>query len=249
MSIMEIRINNTSTTRALSLDLKFDDRRQSRPLIAPSSYVNVADICTLDELNRLSEIQRLRTSGAITVTTVPSATDEDIDELEAGPLKRLSIAADSTLTADVIGAATETAHTAITLPYLFLNKTRRVVKFRGRLHVIAANAADTWTFRVRLGGLTGAVLVASAAIDIVTNDVFEVSGTIELRTLGASGTFDSVVTFLDIVNDAADVDTVVLAGTIVTTADVSLVVTGTCSSNNAGNQVSLRNFSAEIYAA
>jgi len=58
-----------------------------------------------------------------------------------------------------------------------------------------------------------------------------------------------VTSFLDIVNDAADVDTAVIAGAVTTTGSVALVVTGECSSNNAGNQVSLRHFSAEVMGA
>jgi hypothetical protein len=100
-----------------------------------------------------------------------------------------------------------------------------------------------------LNGVAGVLLVASAAINITTNEVFEIEGSIEIRTVGSSGTFDSVAEFRDIVTDAADVDTATLAQAVDTTVARTLVITGECSTNNAGNQVSLRHFSAQAFAA
>ena len=164
------------------------------------------------------------------------------------PLARYTLGADSTLAADVIGATTETAHTGLTLTSANLGTARRLIKFYARLHVISSNAADTWTFRLRLGGLTGTLLFASAAIDIENDDVFTFEGYAEVRTTGAGGTFDAMTRFSDVVADTSTLNEI-LGGAVDTTASADLVVTVECSSANAGNQVSLRHFSAEVMPA
>ena len=56
---MTLLINNL-TSGSLSLDIKLDDKRVIRSNLALGGSVDVADICTLDELLRNDEIQALR---------------------------------------------------------------------------------------------------------------------------------------------------------------------------------------------
>lgn len=190
-------------------------------------------------LGAMADLAIVARSATTLVASVP---------ISGVPVGRTTVAADSLLAADVIGATTEAIHTAISLTSEQIATLRRIIKFRARLHVTGANGADTWTFKARLGGLAGVLLLSSGAINITADDIYEFEGTIEIRTLGAPGTFDAVTKFKDYVA-AADVDGAVVAGAITTTGAVSLVITGECSSANAGNTVSMRHFSAEILNA
>lgn len=238
---MQILITNLYTS-PLSLDFKFAERRQLRQSLAVGASVDVSETCSLDELNRHPDVTALRTAGKISVQVV-----EPLD-LSQQPIARYTTAADSLLAADVIGATTEAAHTSVTIAADAIGTARRLIKFRARLHVIAANGADTWTFRARLGGLAGVLLQASAAINITAADIYLFEGAIEVRTLGASGTFDSTCAFSDFTG-ANDAIAAVIAGAVDTTGDVDLTITGECSTNNAGNQVSLRHLSVEVLPA
>lgn len=251
MAISEININNL-TSGILSLDINLGEKRAIRDSLAVGASVNVASKATLDELNRNPEILRLRgidPSGTpkISITTTASDVSDDIADVKKDLLWRGTISADSTLAADVIGATTEAAHTAVTIPAAMLGTARRVVKFSARLHVVSSNATDTWIFRSRLGGLAGTLLQASSAIDLVDDDVYVLSGEISVRTLGASGTFDSVCQFQDVVADSR-ADAEVVAGALNTTVARDLTITGFCSTNNAGNQVALRHLEVEVWS-
>ena len=179
------------------------------------------------------------------------AAQEDADTANAAiaalstPALRIVLGADSTLTADAIGAATEAIHTALALAGL---TARASVKFFARLIVLSDNAADTWTVRLRLGGLGGALIGDLGALNIAANQMITLEGSIQIRTTGAGGTFDAHVRLWDPVAAEMQQDSVI-GGAVNTTAAVSLVVTGECSSANADNQVSLREFWAEVWDA
>lgn len=166
------------------------------------------------------------------------------------PLIRLTVGADSTLAGDVIFAGGETAHTPITLPTVYLDTSRRSIRWRARLNPPNSNGADTWRVRVRLGaaGVGGVLLVDSAAWDLVTNQGLYIEGQIEISAKGAPGTFRS---YARLVNEAAAsvAESFVASGAIDTSVDRDLTVTGESSSANAAQQMTLSHFSAEVWAA
>lgn len=192
------------------------------------------------------KVLMLTTNDAITLNTT-ALTFSVTSGVGTSPIFRSTMAADSTLAANVIGATTETIHTAISIPAAILGVARRRIHFRALSHVIAANSTDTWQWRVRIGGVGGTLIADSGAINITTDDVVNIEGDIYIRTLGAGGTFNAATLLFEPVGgyqrDA------VTAGAIDTTAAINFVVTGTCSTNNAGNQVSLRHFGIEVWSA
>jgi len=63
------------------------------------------------------------------------------------------------------------------------------IKFYAQGIVTAAAGADTLTIRVRLNGVAGTIVCASAGVDVVANDVWIVHGYLTHRTVGTGGTF------------------------------------------------------------
>lgn len=168
------------------------------------------------------------------------------------PLNRLTLGATSTLAANVIGAATETIHTALTLTSAMLNTARRWIKWRALLRVVTANGADTWQIRARFGGVGGILLVDSTAKDIAAGDLVEIQGDIFIDTIGAA-TVAKIQTLTMIAgggNFAMPITTRVFDETNPSTEiSNTLVVTGTCNTADAGNTVSLVAFEAEVMPA
>lgn len=165
-------------------------------------------------------------------------------------LNRQTLAADSTLTGDVILAGVETAHTPITLTAALLGTARRTIPFRAMLNPASDNGADTWRTRVRLGaaGVGGVLLIDSTAFNSVANQGLYVEGTIQILTTGAPGTFAS---YCRLVNEAtgAEIHSFVASGALDTTVNRDLTVSGESSSVNANQQMTLRHFEAEVMAA
>ena len=255
MAITKILINNLTTTN-LVIDTKLDPKRVIRRTLTPigttGASVDVSDIATLDELNRNAQILQLRGvspvgTPKVSITTTDSS-DDDIPALKAKSLLRITAPADVTLAADVIGAATEALHSALTIPQDMLNVARRSIRFRAILHVVASHTTDTWQIRVRLGGLTGTLLFDGGAIDIANNNVFRIEGIIQLKSVGASGKFIAQASMYNPVGSAL-VCNGAYDGAVDTTAARTLAVTGTCSTNDAGNQVALKHFELEVLEA
>ena len=168
----------------------------------------------------------------------------------SGLIASRRIAADSAFTGAGIGAATETAHTALTFTSANLNTARRTIRGFAFLRAPTANAADTWQIILRLGaaGVGGTLIVDSGAWDTVAGEVFRIEFEIQIRTVGAGGTFDATYTRW---NETMGtwVPGKVTAGAIDTTVARDLTVTGTSSSANAAQAMTLTSFWAELYGA
>lgn len=167
-------------------------------------------------------------------------------------LKRLTIPADSTLKGDVIGAATETAHTPLTFTAVggWLQTARRTVRFRTMFNPPADNAADTWRVRLRLGaaGVGGVLIVDSLAFDLAANKGVYIEGLLQVMTTGGAGTFSS---YCRLVNEAMGtvIETFLASGALDTTVDRDLTATGESSTASANQQMTLRQFEAEVMPA
>ncbi len=162
------------------------------------------------------------------------------------PEARISLETESLLAGDVIGAATETAFTGLTITSQMIAVARRSIRFKGFVFVDDDNGADTWTFQVRLGGVAGTSFGSIADYDAVTGGALLVEGEIFVRTIGAGGTADGWVRWTNTVGPAVETD-FVIAGAVDTTADNVLVITGDSSSNHADQEVTLRQFEAQVW--
>lgn len=163
---------------------------------------------------------------------------------------RRTLAADSTLTAAGMGAATETAHTAISLLSDFTNTVRRLVKFKAIL-LVDAHVDGNWTIRARLGGVGGVLLGATAATVKAAGDVIVVEGFYQIWAIGAAATAEMLGKIqIGGSGNWAESDTFYSDNaTIDTTIDQDLVITSESSTNTAGNDVTLVHFEYEVYPA
>ena len=110
------------------------------------------------------------------------------------------------------------------------------VRFAGI--VTAANSTDTLTVRLRLGGLSGTVLIGMAAQDVSANDVFTGEYELAVRSVGAAGTVVGVGTFKSVPAAEGTMtvkDDILPATALDTTVDQVIAVTGQWSVANAGN--------------
>lgn len=64
-----------------------------------------------------------------------------------------------------------------------------IIRVRLQGIATATNSTDTLTIKLYIGGLTGSVVVATAAVDVADNDIFVIDADIVIRTSGATGTF------------------------------------------------------------
>lgn len=84
--------------------------------------------------------------------------------------------------------SSEAVMSTITIPASSL-EAGSILTFHVRGIVTAAAGNDTLRVRVRLGGLTGTVIGDSGtALDVTTADAHKLTGTVVIRTIGASGT-------------------------------------------------------------
>lgn len=156
-----------------------------------------------------------------------------------------SIAASSAITA----SSTETLFdTNYSIPANSLVPGQRIkVKWQGIC--TATNSTDTFTGRVRIGGVAGTALFTHTAQDVANNDVFLGEYELIIRTIGASGT---VVGWGWGKNIAAAEGTItvrddILASTTIDTTAAQVVgVTGQWSSTNAGNSARLDFFTVDL---
>lgn len=163
--------------------------------------------------------------------------------LDGGQMVRQIAAAGSQLTADAMGAATEIAHDGVVVPHEEI-AVQSKLQIRALLYADSDNAADTWTARLRLGGVagpppTGNLLANTGAFDLVATAGVIIVAAVTVTAVGAGGTCDVHVR---IYNEAGAVlfEDLLFDEPIDTTVDVLVVVTGECSTANAGNQVTLR---------
>jgi len=160
------------------------------------------------------------------------------------------LAADSLLTGAGMGAATETAHTAQQATSADVNTARRTLRWRGRLYANSNNAADNWRSRWRVGGVAGALVLDTGAWALLAGEWVDFDVEIQIRSVGAGGTFDSVAKATKHGGGGGPVEyeSQTLGGAIDTTGAVDFAVTGWSSSNNASQSVTLRDAELEVWA-
>ena len=182
--------------------------------------------------------------GRSGVTTTINGTSSILSQIRT----RSVLAADSAFSGAVIGAATETAHTPITLASADINTARRTVRYRGRLTCTDGAPAGTWQVQLKLGaaGVGGVLLANFGAIDPVTGTVWYFEGELQIRTIGGGGTFTATTARHETVG-AAETTTHVVAGALDTTVARNLTVTSTCSTANAV-LVQLEDFQVEVWS-
>lgn len=105
MAISKIRLTNTTTTAGqTSIDVKFDERRQLHRTLVSGAYLDIEDVCTLDEINRVSD--QLPTNISVTVIEgddiADLPTEEDIRTRTGFPI--LDFVTDETLSISGIPA-------------------------------------------------------------------------------------------------------------------------------------------------
>lgn len=146
----------------------------------------------------------------------------------AGLALRQVITADG---APVTNTTAETVMASFAIPAGAL-KQGRIIDFLAAAIATATNGADTFRYRVRLGGLTGGVVADSGAIDLANNDVLVAQGHIVIREDGASG---SIVGASQGVLKTTAFNTLLDATAIDTNTALSLVLTCTQSAASASN--------------
>ena len=97
--------------------------------------------------------------------------------------------------------AASAAHTGTTTEALFDKQysipantllAGSIIKVRFQGIATGANSTDTITVKLYLGGLSGTAILTGSATDATANDIFTGEALIQIRTIGASGTFVSV---------------------------------------------------------
>ncbi len=163
------------------------------------------------------------------------------------PITKLALSADSALLDGAGGV--ETIFTSPgDIASVAMNKVGRRIKFRARIELVTQTGTDTWTFRVRIGGVAGAIVAAFTAFDAAANDVYIIEGEMMIRAVGASGSFDAAASLIDYVNGTATERVAVNGTTIDTTADGAFVVTAECSTTN-DNDITLTECNVEVWDA
>jgi hypothetical protein len=125
-----------------------------------------------------------------------------------------------------------------------------IIKVRFQGIATATNAGDTITVKLYLGGLSGTAILTGTATDATNSDIFTGEALIQIRTVGANGTFVSVGS-MNIVpaasGTAVPVYQIVASTAIDTTAAKVVGVGVDWSTNNAGNSCRLDIMAVEIY--
>lgn len=230
---------NLSSFQITDIDHGLDEP-QTRQNHRSAVYVPVGGFIELPLTTRVlqsyvaGQISKVAASGLATVSLVGM----DV------PYQREVLAADVSSSGDVLGATTETVLHTTTLTAAFLAEVGRRILITGMM-TAAFNAADTWTLRVRIGGLTGEVVLDSGALVAAdgTDHQFQVDAIV--RTVGAGGTFNSYDTATHS-GALAPTGGFNMGGVLDTTTDVDVVFTVESSSANAGQTIVLTDWSAQI---
>lgn len=144
--------------------------------------------------------------------------------------------------AAVTNTTAETVMSTFNIPAGAL-KQGRIIDFMAAAIATATNGTDTFRYRVRLGGVAGAVVADSGAIDLANNDALAVNGQIVIREDGASG---SIVGASQGVLKTTAFNTLLDATAVDTTAALTLVLTVVQSAASAGNSCRSTLFNAIV---
>ncbi len=181
------------------------------------------------------------TSSKIGTAAIPKVSGDLVvrTDLNAVP-PTLKIATQIGYGTSLTNSAVETVIGTAVIPANTL-KAGQVLSWFLQAMVLGQNGTDTHRFRVRVGGLTGAVLVDSTAINAAIYSVFLSRGEIVITAAGASGVFAgaAVSTF------GANTFTSVLGAAIDTTVAQTLVLTALQGSASAGNSARTDIFNLE----
>jgi hypothetical protein len=163
------------------------------------------------------------------------------------PLLKLAMAEDADAAGDD-GFDAEKVLATLTLTAASVGTARRKVRVKGYVGALGFNAVDTWRVRVRVGGLLGEVIVDSGALaNAGVGEAIYFEADAQITDVGAGGKFNSYG--LTVPDGATPISTFNVAGAIDTTGTVDVVVTALASSNNAGNTLTLTDFTAEVMPA
>lgn len=117
-----------------------------------------------------------------------------------------------------------------------------VIRVRAYITVPDTISTDTLRIYVNVGGISGTAIYDSGAINVSDSDMFLIDATVSLWTVGASGTFASVVTSQSTQATTFAVRAPQVTGASVdTTASIALTVSAVWSTENA-NSCSLAQF-------
>lgn len=155
------------------------------------------------------------------------------------------LAARAVTTADsaaVTNTVAETVIGTLSIPANSLSQGR-VVEFFAGVIATATNSTDTFRFRVRLGGVAGAVIADTTAIDLANSDTGVISGQVVVREDGAAGSI--VGAALSTLKTTAN-QTLLDATALDTTAATTLVLTCTESVASASNSARATLFTASV---
>lgn len=135
-----------------------------------------------------------------------------------------------------------------TLPANIL-KVGSLIRIRYQGIATATNSTDTLTAKLYVGGKAGTALQTCGATDVANNNIFAGEYYMEVRTIGATGTFVGWGLYSATLA-ASGTATMVIGSTASTTIDTTaaqkLVVAATWSVANAGNSCRLDYFSVEM---
>ena len=184
---------------------------------------------------------KVMVAAALADTTVDVAINETDGNSQ---LAGVAVAESATVTASTTETIFSTG--ALSIPANSL-RVGDVIRIRARGVVTNQNSTDTLTVRVRLGGVAGTAVFASAATDPATNDLFYIDGDIVVRAIGSSG---EIVAGGVVGIGVPGTGTTRVAGltstTVSTAASLDFSITAQWSVNNASNVVSLSMANWEI---
>lgn len=152
-----------------------------------------------------------------------------------------SLAAQGT---EVENTTDETVFQGFTIPADYLSEGM-TLKLRVGVKVLDNNSTDTLTVRGRLGGatLTGTAWFTSTAVDVVDDDICVIDVEVKVRSIGTAG--EVVVCGVASDPDAAGIAAgahLAVIGSLDTTADLFLEVTGEWSVAHAENEAACEFF-------
>lgn len=180
---------------------------------------------------RVGRAVRAKVNGDLVVRVLMNAT--------AGLALRQVITANGTAVTNTVA---ETVMASFAIPAGAL-KQGRIIDFFAAAIATATNGTDTFRYRVRLGGVAGAVVADTGAIDLANNDVGVIAGQVVIREDGAAG---SIVGAAHGVLKTTAFNSLLDATAVDTTAALALVLTCQQSAASAGNSTRATAFNAIV---
>jgi hypothetical protein len=157
-----------------------------------------------------------------------------------------TVAASSALT----GSSTETAMAAYTIPASTL-VAGSIIKVRYQGIATATNSSDTLTVKLYLGGLSGTAILTGTATDVADNNIFAGEALLQVRTVGATGTFVAVGTHTDVPAASGTathgITEITASTTIDTTATLAVTLSCKWSTTSGSNSCRVDIFVVEMY--